>query len=340
MSTTREFMKKTLSEKLEEDPISDDLMYESLRDIRTYRDYKSRGISYDKFSFRRLSFIPDEEVVRDLLGNRNFTGALYRVSYALSRGPDGDSAKELHNWMWGKCYCDICEDAPEFNYSIINRTLAKNNISNGTNETLAMLWLEYTGENPPEWMTHICPRKHLGRDPLFKNWMGYTIGMLWIKYIHVSTLPGVPFPEFPEWMRHDPSVTNNYGDTLASLWRDRFGDTVPMPEWMQCDVVTPPRTKTVCNPRVIDHLDERAKLAGHHGDNSCDVKQKPSKRSSRSARRELEKEIEKELERRVNNPNSYLEESVSENPYVDSTPENPSGDPEDHPLENPYGPSK
>ena len=69
-------------------------------------------------------------------------------------------------------------------------------------------------------------------DPLIQNENGDTLAMIWIK--NVQTNP-------PEWMRHDPKINNDYGNTLAMEWvyyvkTEPPGSFAPgnfVPEWMK-----------------------------------------------------------------------------------------------------------
>ena len=60
------------------------------------------------------------------------------------------------------------------------------------------------------------------RDPSIRNEYGNTLAMYWIMIF--GTDP-------PEWMRYDPKIQNDYGYTLAKIWIMNV-QTEP-PEWMK-----------------------------------------------------------------------------------------------------------
>lgn len=83
------------------------------------------------------------------------------------------------------------------------------NFRNWLGETCAMIWLRYCVDPLPTELYH---------DPTIKNYYGETLAMKWISKLH--TIP-------PSSLLHDPSIKNNNGHTCASYWNIYVKTPVP-----------------------------------------------------------------------------------------------------------------
>jgi len=210
-----------------------DLVYESLRDVQTYRYCKLHGVctrrtfgwevllTYHGFSFERLSFIPPLEVIHDLSESKNFMTQLYFVSYVFSLGPRGQEARDVFEWIEEDEHRMSLVDGWEF---IRKHPSATDR--GGRGETLAMCWVACVNTDPPEW---------IGHDPTLKDNNGNTLAAIWAMHADITEVVTTPRegvtvgPErdtsrtlsksdalrMPEWMRHDPALKSRYGRTLA-----------------------------------------------------------------------------------------------------------------------------